>query len=204
MDEFKPNSLKSKEGLTETKPKKHIEKVITGKVKTKKKNDIQKIADVFISEDVDNVKSYIIMDVLVPSIKKAISDIVTNGIDMVLYGGTGVNRNKSISSKISYRNYYDREEDRRNYNNVINRTRNGYDYDDIILDTRGEAEEVILRMEEAIATYGIVSVADLYDLVGVTGNYTDNKYGWSDIRSAQPVRVREGYLIKLPRALPLN
>lgn len=54
-----------------------------------KKSEMQKFADVFISEDVNNVKSYIVMDVLVPAIKKAISDIVTNGIDMILYGETG-------------------------------------------------------------------------------------------------------------------
>ena len=60
------------------------------------------------------------------------------------------------------------------------------------------------RMDEIVGTYGTVSVADLYDLVGITGAYTDNKYGWTDIRSASVVRVRDGYMIKLPRALPLN
>ena len=59
-------------------------------------------------------------------------------------------------------------------------------------------------MDELIATYGLVSVADLYDLVGIAGSYTDNKYGWTDIRNASVVRVRDGYVIKLPRALPLN
>ena len=42
------------------------------------------------------------------------------------------------------------------------------------------------------------------DLVGVTGNYTDNKYGWTNIRNAEVVRVRDGYRIKLPRALPID
>ena len=41
-------------------------------------------------------------------------------------------------------------------------------------------------------------------LVGVSGNYTDNKYGWTDIRNASVIRVRDGYMIKLPKALPLN
>ena len=84
------------------------------------------------------------------------------------------------------------------------RVRTGYDFDDIILDSRGEAEDVLSRMDELIDNYGIVSVADFYDLCGITGSYTDNKYGWTDIRSAQVVRVRDGYKIKLPRALPLN
>lgn len=59
-------------------------------------------------------------------------------------------------------------------------------------------------MDELIDTYGLASVADLYDLVGKTCEYTDNNYGWNDIRSAAVVRVRDGYLLKLPRALPLN
>ena len=140
------------------------------------------------------------MEVLVPVVKKAISDIVTNGIDMLLYGETGVHKRNGASSKVSYRSYYDRS----NRGASSLRTRNGYSYDDIILDNRGEAEEVLSRMDEIVATYGTVSVADLYDLVGITGAYTDNKYGWTDIRSASVVRVRDGYMIKLPRALPLN
>ena len=75
---------------------------------------------------------------------------------------------------------------------------------DIIIENRGDAEEVLVRMDELIATYGLVSVADFYDLVGVSGNYTDNKYGWTDIRGATTVRVGDGYMIKLPRVKPLN
>jgi hypothetical protein len=59
-------------------------------------------------------------------------------------------------------------------------------------------------MDELIETYGLVRVADLYDLVGITGNYTDNKYGWMNIRNADIVRVRDGYMIKLPRAMPID
>lgn len=203
MDNYKPNSHKSKEEQKESTSEKKIEKVISGSVKSKKKNEIQKFADVFISEDVSNVKSYIVLDVLVPAIKKAISDIVTNGIDMILYGESGRTKKNSTSSKISYRSYYEKENDqKRSYNSTS--IKSGYSYDDIILDNRGEAEDVLARMDELVATYGIVSVADLYDLVGITGAYTDNKYGWTDVRSATVVRTRDGYLIKLPKVLPLN
>ena len=60
-------------------------------------------------------------------------------------------------------------------------------------------------MDELISTYGIVSVADLYDLVGITGgSYTDNKYGWTNVHNASVIRVRDGYMIKMPKALPLD
>ena len=66
-------------------------------------------------------------------------------------------------------------------------------------------EEVLDKMFELLDTYQFVSVADLYDLVGVTGNYTDNKYGWTNLRGAEPVRMRDGgYALKLPKAYPID
>lgn len=203
MEEYKSNSHRSREeNASPPAEREKLEKVVKGTVKTKKKGDIRKFTDVFISEDAANVKNYILMDVLVPAVKKAISDIITNGIDMILYGGSGRSKSSSGASKVSYRSYYDRRDDDRRYDS--HKTRTGYSYDDIILDNRGEAEDVLTRMDELIEIYGMVSVADLYDLVGITGNYTDNKYGWTNIRNAEAVRVRDGYMLKLPKALPIN
>ena len=200
---YQPNSHKFKEEKKSVdKADKKVEKVIKGTAKVKKKSELGKFKDIFISDDAKNVKQYVFLDVLVPAIKKAVSDIVTDGISMILYGETGHGKKSSTASRVSYRSYYDDRRDDRRYSE--NRTRTGYSYDDIILDSRGEAEEVLSRMDELIDTYSMVSVADLYDLIGVTGNYTDNKYGWTNIRNAEVVRVREGYLLKLPKALPIN
>ena len=198
MEDYKANSHRSKE--EQKLPEKKIEPVVKGKV-TKKKNNVRKLTDTFVSEDIQNVKSYVLMDVLVPAIKKAISDIVTNGIDMILYGESGRSTRKTNASTVSYRNYYDNRRDDR-YSS--SRTRTGYSYDDVILETRSEAEDVLTRMDELIDTYGVVSVADMYDLVGISCNYTDNKYGWTNLRNAEPVRVRDGYMLKLPKALPID
>ena len=200
MEQYKSNSHKSKTEARNN--EKRVEKVVKGKVKTKHKKGISKISDMFISEDMANVKSYIFMDVLVPAMKKAISDIVTDGIDRILYGETGRSgKRRTNSSYVSYSSY-SRKDDRRNDRGV--RTRNGYSLDDIILETRGEAEEVLSRMDELIDAYGEASVADLYDLIGVNCNYTDNKYGWTNIRNAEVIRVRDGYMLKMPRVLPLD
>ena len=197
MENYKSNSHKSKEGQKI----KGVEKVVSGEVKTKKKNGVERFADTFLSEDIANVKNYILMDVLMPALKKAISDVVTSGIHMILYGETEKAEKKTASSKVSYRNYYDRPVQRDDYISSRNR---GYDYDEIILETRGEAEDVLTCMDELMDMYGIVSVGDFYDLVGVQRDYTTEKYGWTDIRSARVVRVRDGYTIKLPRAVPID
>lgn len=194
-----PNSHKSKEEQREAE-KKRVEKVVTNPVKTKK-NEVRRLTDVFISEDVKNVKSYILMDVLVPAIKNAVTAIVKDGIDMILWGETGRGNKSSNASKISYRNYYDNRSSRFYEDN---RSRSGYSYDDIVFNTKTEAEEVLTRMDELIQQYSYVSVGDLFDMAGITGNYTDNKYGWTNISTACSVRVRDGYILKLPRAVPLD
>ena len=201
--DYKPNSKRYK---TEQKDapadKKKVEKVVKGAVKTRKKSGVSKLKDTFISEDVSNVKSYILMDVLIPAAKKAISDIVRDGIDMILYGDTHRGRSSSSASYVSYRSYSDR--DRRDNRYESSRSRTIYEPDDIILESRVEAEEVLERMNELLDNYGIVSVADLYDLVGKSCDYTANRYGWTNIRNAEPVRVRDGYLLKMPKVGPID
>lgn len=197
-EEYKSNSHKSKSDVR--KEDKKIEKVATGKVKTKKKSGANKLSEVFVTEDISSVKDYILYDVLLPAAKKTLSEIVSNGIDMLLYGETK-SKNKSRGSKVSYSKYYDDRED--DYRRSSRRRAVGYDYEDVILESRREAEEVLNRMEDLIDSYGVVSVADLYDLVGVAGKYTDNKYGWTNLRDAGIERTRDGYLIVFPRVKPL-
>lgn len=198
MEGYTPNSNKFKKETTA--PDKKIERVVTGPVKAKKKSDFQKIADVFVSEDTANVKSYLLMDVIVPAIRNLIEDIIVDSTHMILRGEAGRKSKSSPASKISYKKFY--ESDRRDRDDY--RLRTGYDYEEYVIGNRGEAEEVLSRMDDLIATYGTVSVADFYDLVGVRCNYTDNKYGWTNLRNANVVRVRDGYMIKFPKAMPLD
>lgn len=198
MEEFKPNSYKSKEDANQL--NKEITKVANGKVR--KKSAFSKFMANFISDDASSVKSYILMDVIIPALKKAISDSVSNGIDILLYGeGDYSRKSKTYGTKVSYRNYYDNGGSQRR---DTTRTREVCDYDNIIFEKRVEAEEVLTRMDELIDQYGMASVADLFEFSNLTGPYTGNRYGWTDIHSAYVVQVRDGYMIKLPRALPLN
>ena len=193
ITDYKSNSNRSKE-------ENKLEKIVKGPVITRKKTGFDKLKSDFISDDAKNIKSYVFGEVLIPAIKKAISDIVTDGISILLYGESRGNNRRSTADRVSYRSYYDNNYDCRS---SIVRSSN-YSYDDIILNSRGEAEDVLVRMDELMETYGLVRVADLYDLVGITGNYTDNKYGWTNIRNAEIVRVRDGYMIKMPRAVPID
>lgn len=203
MDDYKPNSHRFKEEQKASPiESKKVEKVVAKTAKTKKKSELTKLKDVFISEDVSNVKTYIISDVLIPAAKKAIYDIITNGIDMILYGGSGRSKSKSNVDKVSYRSYYEASKDRFGSNNVsITR---GFEYDDIIFESRGEAEAVRTQMNEIIDRYGVVTVADLYEMADLSAPFTSNRYGWTSVRNADIGRVREGYVLKLSRAMPID
>lgn len=201
MEEYKSNAYRSKEPAKT--PDKKIEKVVTGAVRTKKKSEARKLADIFISEDISNVKNYIFMDVLIPAIKKAIDDIVSNGIHMILYNGDKRSEKRSSVSRVSYSGYYNKGSNERELR--AERARNGFDFDEILFTNRGDAESVLSAMEDIIDRYDTVSVLDFYDLADVsTTNYAAQRYGWNDIHTARVVRVSDGYIIQLPRPIPLN
>jgi hypothetical protein len=206
---YTPNSHKFKEQQKEVAPaEKRVQKVVKSPVKTKT-NELRKFADIFISEDVKNVKNYIFMDVLVPAIKKAIYDIVTNGIDMFLYGGTGKGKTSGPSgTKVSYRNFYEQKNgssSNSGYRGSENtKSHNGFEYEDIIFDNRGDAEAVREQLQAAIVRYGLVTVSDLYDMIDQPAPYTSQKYGWMDLSSAEVARVRGDYVLKLPRPVPID
>lgn len=197
MDNYAPNSHRYKEEQKQAAEKKEIKKVISGTAKPKS-NELRKFTSIFISEDVKNVKEYILLDVLVPTIKKTI----LGAIDMMLNGGSSSYSGRSSSSKVSYRKYYDEPRDERRSNGNTVRTR--FDYDDIGFPSRGEAEAVREEMCNVIERYGFVTVADMYDMAGLSQPFTSNKYGWTNIRNAEVVRSGGEYVIKLPKALPID
>jgi len=194
MENYPSNSHKSKEKRKDE--PKRIQKVISGSAKVQKKSALRKFIDIFIPDDVNSIKD----DIIIPAGKKLLFDI----FEAVLYPNGGGKRSSS-SSKIAYGSFYnDRNNDRRESRHTG--LKNGYLTKDVIVESRGEAEMVLDILDEQIGRYNLVSVADLYDAVGIddTNNYMNDKYGWTDIRNARVVPVRDGYLIKMPRAVPLD
>lgn len=79
--------------------------------------------------------------------------------------------------------------------------RNLYDFGELIVDSRGDAEVILEGLNDILDEYQVVSVADLYELAGMThkGDYTGNSWGWTNLKGASIEAVREGYLVKLPK-----
>ena len=203
--DYTPNSRKvTPEQSPATVERKKVDKVISGTAK-RKSDPARKFTNLFAPGDMSSIKEYIIMDIVVPAVKKMVSEVVRNGVDMLMWGESGRGKSYSGNSdKVSYRSYYGSNDSNRN-SNSSNRARSVFDYDNIVIPSRQEAEEVVRQMDAIIEVYGMVSVADLYDLCGITDhNYMNAKYGWMNIRTAEVVRVHNGYILKMPRAMPLG
>lgn len=179
--------------------------VVTGKAERKKETTAQKFKRSFFGENVTNVKDYVIFDVLVPALRDTIFSVGNNAMSMVLYGEPDrVKRSKKGDENVSYASYYVGNNRRRNEDR---RPRSGMEeYDQIILESRGDAENVIAQLQDLAWDYGQASVAELYDLVGMTASFTDERWGWfkGDLRGASPRRTGRGWILELPKPTRLD
>ncbi len=198
-----PNSHKYQAAKQENDiPKKQIKRVATAK--NAKKSLGVKFAEAFISDDIDSVKRYVVMDVIIPAIKDALADTVIGAVEMMLFGST----RKSSGSRrtVSNGGYYDYSASSRSREKQRNERQGPTkaDYRNLVFDSRSEAEVVLDNLNEYIAEYGAVSVSELLYSVNLSADFTDNKYGWTDLSDAKVRHVREGWLLDIPRAYPLD
>lgn len=193
-EKYPSNSKKQK-----NKPK--IEPIITGKVVERKKGLGRKIAETFTGDDARSVGAFVLFDVIIPAAKKMIVDATSQGVERMFFGEV----RRTTSSTIQRPGYV-------SYNRVSptgragapdgptisRRSRATHDFREIVLESRAEAEGVLDALRDLIEQYDVATVADFYDLVGITGSYTDDKYGWANLRDARVIQIRDGYLIELP------
>jgi len=200
-EEFPSNSK-----TTEKKEKETTRKVTKAVVVEKQKPLLTRM----LGDHMSQVGTYILWDVLIPAAKSTISDIISNGIEMVLYGEPGTKRKGRLHrdrdrSYVSYNSIYDRQSRRsRQRERPSDRGRSRHQFDDIIIESKPEAEEVLTVLVEAIEMYESCAVADLYEAVGLPTDFTDHKWGWFNLSSAYVKRDRFGYSLVLPKPEPLE
>lgn len=195
---------------TTTPPK--AERITTSEPVERKKSLGKRIIESFTGDDIESVGQYLVLEVLVPAAKTAISDAVSQGIERILFGAATPRtptRSLSGTPRVSYNQYSNiprtREREREVAPRQMSRpARATHDFREIVLESRGEADVVLARLVERIGLYDAASVADLYDMVGITGQFTDARWGWTSLKDARVVRVREGFLLDFPQPIPLD
>jgi len=203
------NSEKSKERvkkpITEKTP---MLPVVTGPVIQKKASLGSRFKGVFFGSDGRSVASYVFGGVLLPAAKNAVVDAVTRGIERAIYGDASPRRSPSAPSGIYGQTQYNRpiyRPDSRQQGvmlpgqppHVIPRANGDLNF---VLQSREEGDQVIDTMIEAVSMYGFVTVADLYQLLGLPFNHQDLKWGWTTPPMATLRQVRDGYHLVMPPA----
>ncbi|MCC8049746.1 MAG: hypothetical protein LIP10_03675 [Clostridiales bacterium] len=207
MDEIRPNTdsyrEKSEASSSEQEEKRVVRKVVDGKV-VAKNNKMRKLAGAFFADDISNIGEHLVNEVFIPKVKKFMADSLDACVDVIFYGEKGRPKERTSASRYNYSRSYDDRERERHRDERRTVTRRQYDYRDIITPTRREAEDIIIGLEDLIKRYGIATVRDLYDLCGLGSDYTDCKYGWTNVSSAKITSTRDGYLIDLPTAVAID
>ncbi len=180
-----------------------IEKITVGSVKQRRQPISRRIGSALVAESAENVIAYITMEVLVPAAKDMIIDAFSQGIQRIFYGDSRSRRPDSRTVHTSY-NKVSKPSGYESRRGMSHQSRANHDFNDILLESRAEAEEVLDRLRDLIREYNEAKVADLYDLVGITGSFTDDRWGWTDLRSARVRPIQGGYLLELPRTEPLD
>lgn len=195
------NTDKAKEGASP-------EKKVIAKAKVQKKSAIKEALRTFFVQDLPEIAEHLVVDVAIPAAKNAITDMVTQGIQQLLYGEVDPRRRPTsgyTSYSSSSRNnrgnayYHPRETDRRE-----RRQPKPSNVEDLVFDTRGDAVDVIEYVAEQIEEYGQVSVADLMSAVGIQPRYTDERWGWTTTDAFEIRQIREGWLVSADRPEPLK
>lgn len=190
-----------------------VAQVTTGSVRKRKTPLGRRIVETFVATDGKSVLNYVIGDILVPAAKDMIVDVVKAAIERAILGD-GASARRSRSSSGSYVSYdrissgtrreppWDRDRERPR---MSRRAREMHDFEELIVETREEGNNVLDTLNELIDRYGQATVADLYLLVGIQPQFTDRNYGWRSIRGSAVTRIRgNGYLLDLPRPEPLD
>ena len=211
--QFPGNSRMAREEPQAATPPRKVEAVTTGTIVKKKKSLIDRFAATFLGEeDAKSVGDYLVQDILIPAAKDTMYDMVHTAFDRVLAGvqvilfGSAVKpgtfgRNRT-GSKVSYGNFFKDNSRRLEREDpiVINpRSNNRYDFDDIVIPNRDDANQVLELLREQIDDYNVATVADYLDAVNVKSQFVDRKYGWDDLSTAFIQRVAGGYTVALPK-----
>jgi hypothetical protein len=205
--EYPPNSEASKREPED----KNIERVTSGEVVRKKKSLRKQFSETFVAGDARSAVRYVLLDVLLPAAKDMIVEAGAQGIEKLIFGDSRRYRGSSPPQSgptgyVSYNRYSGpmRSIMSSSQRVMSRQARARHDFDEIVLESRTEAEEVIDRLFDLVSRYESATVADLYELVGLASSHTDHKWGWTDLRGAGVSRVRGGYLLDLPDPHPLN
>lgn len=204
VSSLEPNTHKYKEEKAANREK--VKPIIDrDKIVSTKKPLGKKFAETFLTEDMGDVKTWLIKDVIIPGIQNTILDMISLAFRGETYsGGRSTNRRgRYDNNRTDYRSYSD-DRKRRDRRDDRYESDDRVDFRNVVVERRADAERLIDEMRRRIIDTGSVSIAELFDLIDAPSRYTDNNWGWDDERDIKIRRVSSGFLIDVCEPRYLN
>lgn len=154
-----------------------------------------------------------VFDVFLPGIRDLIVDLAFGGIERK-FGGSTLRRARARGAgllgggvvagglgRTNYTRMY-HDEPRR----MTERQQQMHEFSEVIVGSRAEGMQILEAMDEWLAEYGVVTVANFYDICSISSNEgaVNRRFGWYDLSGAHVVHVRDGHLLDLPKPERLN
>lgn len=210
MQDFPSNSQKAQ--ATDA-PREKPKPVTSAETRDRKRGLGRQFRETFFAGSSREAFGYMAEEVVVPSLRDMFAESMHSLVDRVIYGpGSGGGRRRSAASSpntatghVNYGGYSQPSQPAQQQRTITRRSRAVHDFQDLVIPNRADAAEVLDNMYEWLERFGRVSVADLYSLVGVRPEHTDEKWGWTSLRGARAVRLPRdaGYMLDLPELQPL-
>lgn len=190
-----------------------VDPVTINPVRERKRPLGRRILESFKGDSAQSVSEYVIFDVVIPMFKNVLFDAFTQGFERALLGDNGRRRTGMGRSDIGRGRPYPYEQISRGgvpaHRPPQSRPQGaprdtGGQFNEFVVNTRIEGEKVLDVMGDLLDRYGVVRVSEYMSALGVTGNFTDEKWGWYNLRSAGIRRVSDGYVIDLPAPVPVD
>lgn len=173
----------------------------------------QKFKSTIIDGNVRISVDYMIKGVIIPAIQDTVIEALQGGVERLIKGDTHTRRYSGGSPaypsgpRIDY-GKMSRPTSGPNpgaERNISRRSRASHNFGELILENRHEATEVIDYMYEVLSRCGEVSLADLYTMTDIKTEFTDHKWGWTNLQGVRPVRMNDGrYRLSLPEPMELK
>lgn len=194
---------------------KKVEKIEgLGDVQIKKPTLGSRFKQTFFGGDAKETGKTVWNTVVVPTVKNLFLDAIQQGSERMVLGETrSISRNSTLPNLLglghqAYNKMYSNGpmpgQQASPLQSMQRQARATHDFSNFVVANRAGAEVVIDRMYDLLSRDGCVTVADFMDLIGEPADYTMQKWGWMDLRGSQVVRVPQGYLLDLPRPIPLD
>ena len=215
MQDFPANSAKARarsEGPHPQGPPERVEQVTSAEASRRKRGVGRQFKQTFIGGTARGAIDYVFADVIVPAIRDLMFESFRDGMEKWVYGDSRIRRNRTLGdrySDVGHVNYQGMSTTTRrpptSPRTISSQSRSRQTFDEVVIRSRVEAEEVLDRMFDTLSRFGVVKVAELYEMTGIRSDHTDHKWGWTSLRGAKVATLRDGtYLLDLPEPISLQ